>query len=49
MPAARPRSEIGCWPLAKAGLAVEAYRAVLDRVDPDLRYDLGELIEALDG
>ncbi|MEU9714924.1 hypothetical protein [Streptomyces sp. NPDC047976] len=41
--------EIGCWPLAKAVPAVEAYRAVLDRVDADLRYDLGELIEALDG
>ncbi|WP_435056317.1 DUF7691 family protein [Streptomyces venezuelae] len=41
--------EIGCWPLAKAGPAVEAYRAVLDRVDAGLRYDLGELIEALDG
>ncbi|OKI41944.1 hypothetical protein A6A28_25635 [Streptomyces sp. CB03578] len=41
--------EIGCWPLAKAGPAVAAYRAVLDRVDADLRYDLGELIEALDG
>ncbi|MFJ3876954.1 hypothetical protein ACIPW5_05800 [Streptomyces sp. NPDC090077] len=40
--------EIGCWPLAKAVPAVEAYRAVLDRVDADLRYDLGELIEALD-
>ncbi|GAA3121257.1 hypothetical protein GCM10020254_80620 [Streptomyces goshikiensis] len=33
--------EIGCWPLAKAGPAVAAYRAVLDRVDADLRYDLG--------
>lgn len=40
--------EIGCWPLAKAVPAVEAYRAVLDRVDADLRYDLGQLIEALD-
>ncbi|MET9921596.1 hypothetical protein ABZZ04_31640 [Streptomyces sp. NPDC006435] len=40
--------EIGCWPLAKAGPAVEAYRAVLDRVDADLRYDLEELIKALD-
>ncbi|MFE5863180.1 hypothetical protein ACFQ77_21915 [Streptomyces virginiae] len=41
--------EIGCWPLAKAAPAVEAYRAVLDRIDADFRYDLGELIEALDG
>ncbi|MEU8775471.1 hypothetical protein [Streptomyces sp. NPDC048606] len=41
--------EIGCWPLAKAVPAVEAYRAALGRVDADLRYDLGELIEALDG
>ncbi|MFF2194587.1 hypothetical protein [Streptomyces sp. NPDC058157] len=40
--------EIGCWPLAKAGPAVEAYRAVLDRIDPELRYDLEELIKALD-
>ncbi|MFD0374527.1 hypothetical protein [Streptomyces sp. NPDC127112] len=40
--------DIGCWPLAKAGPAVEAYRAVLDRIDPDLRYDLEELIKALD-
>ncbi|WP_331727916.1 hypothetical protein [Streptomyces sp. NBC_00158] len=40
--------EIGCWPLAKAVPAVEAYRAVLDRVDTDFRYDLAELIEALD-
>ncbi|MFF5703758.1 hypothetical protein ACFY7H_14800 [Streptomyces sp. NPDC012794] len=41
--------EIGCWPLAKAGPAVEAYRAVLDRIDSDLRYDLEELVKALDG
>ncbi|MEU9037985.1 hypothetical protein AB0D45_24215 [Streptomyces sp. NPDC048352] len=41
--------EIGCWPLAKAGPAVDAYRAVLDRIDADLRYDLEELIKALDG
>ncbi|MFF8717135.1 hypothetical protein ACF07T_37760 [Streptomyces sp. NPDC015184] len=40
--------EIGCWPLAKAGPAVEAYRAVLDQVDADLRYDLEELVKALD-
>ncbi|MEU6865386.1 hypothetical protein ABZ924_19285 [Streptomyces sp. NPDC046876] len=41
--------EIGCWPLATAGPAVDAYRAVLDRIDADLRYDLEELIKALDG
>ncbi|MCX4633071.1 hypothetical protein [Streptomyces sp. NBC_01443] len=40
--------EIGCWPLAIAGQAVDAYRAVLDRIDLDLRYDLEELIKALD-
>ncbi|MFD9725581.1 hypothetical protein [Streptomyces sp. NPDC059072] len=40
--------EIGIWPLAKAVPAVEAYRAVLDRIEPDLRYDLEELIKALD-
>ncbi|MFI1255329.1 hypothetical protein ACH4U6_16275 [Streptomyces netropsis] len=40
--------EIGCWPLAKAGPAMDAYRAVLDRIDTDLRYDLEELITALD-
>ncbi|MER5807877.1 hypothetical protein ABT143_06730 [Streptomyces sp. NPDC002033] len=40
--------EIGCWPLETAGPAVEAYRAVLDRIDSGLRYDLEELITALD-
>ncbi|GGV97019.1 hypothetical protein GCM10015535_67490 [Streptomyces gelaticus] len=40
--------EIGCWPLAKAGPAMEAYRAVLDRIDADLRYGLEELIKALE-
>ncbi|MFC9755212.1 hypothetical protein [Streptomyces sp. NPDC056921] len=40
--------EIGYWPLAKAGPAIKAYRAVLDRIDADLRYDLEELIKALD-
>lgn len=40
--------EIGCWPLAQAGPAVDAYRAVLDRIDPALRYDLEELIKVLD-
>ncbi|MFJ8390657.1 hypothetical protein ACIQ9Q_40480 [Streptomyces sp. NPDC094438] len=41
--------EIGCWPLAEAGPAVDAYRAVVDRIDTGLRYDLEELINALDG
>ncbi|WP_424217258.1 DUF7691 family protein (plasmid) [Streptomyces sp. BI20] len=41
--------EIGSWPLAKAVPAIEAYRAVHDAIDADLRYDLGLLTEALDG
>lgn len=41
--------EIGCWPLAKAGPAVDAYRGVLDQIDPDLQYELKQLIKALDG
>ncbi|MFI6864274.1 hypothetical protein ACIBKZ_30970 [Streptomyces sp. NPDC050421] len=41
--------EIGCWPMEKAGPAIQAYREVLDRIDADIRYDLSELIEALDG
>ncbi|MWA08453.1 DUF7691 family protein [Streptomyces sp. BA2] len=40
--------EIGRWPLAKAKPAADAYRAVLDRIDPDFRYDLNELIKELD-
>ncbi|MFG2652465.1 hypothetical protein [Streptomyces sp. NPDC048436] len=28
--------------------AADAYRAVMDRIDPDFRYDLHELIEKLD-
>ncbi|THA53147.1 hypothetical protein [Streptomyces sp. A1136] len=40
--------EIGCWPLAKAGPAADAYRAVVDRIEPGLRYDLEELIKVLD-
>ncbi len=32
-----------------AGPAIHAYREALDRIDPDLRYELSELIEALDG
>lgn len=41
--------EIGCWPMQQAGPAIKAYREVLDRIDPDLRYELSELIGALDG
>ncbi|MFI5725917.1 DUF7691 family protein [Streptomyces cyaneofuscatus] len=41
--------EIGCWPMQKAGPAIKAYREVLERIDPELRYELGELIDALDG
>ncbi|MBK3544949.1 hypothetical protein [Streptomyces sp. MBT60] len=41
--------EIGVWPMQKAGPAIQAYREALDRIDPDLRYELSELIEALDG
>ncbi|MFF1733714.1 hypothetical protein [Streptomyces sp. NPDC058247] len=41
--------EIGCWPLSQAVLAVDAYRAAADRIDTDLRYDLEELITALNG
>ncbi|MGW3304596.1 DUF7691 family protein [Streptomyces rubiginosohelvolus] len=40
---------MGVWPMQKAGPAVRAYRETLDRIDPDLRYELSELIEALDG
>ncbi|MFD4224663.1 hypothetical protein ACFWRE_34695 [Streptomyces fimicarius] len=41
--------DIGVWPMQKAGPAIPAYREALDRIDPDLRYELSELIEALDG
>ncbi|THA47719.1 hypothetical protein [Streptomyces sp. A1136] len=41
--------EMGCWPMVTIGPALEAYRVVLDRIDPDLQYDLKELIQALDG
>ncbi|MEU6618623.1 DUF7691 family protein [Streptomyces parvus] len=41
--------EIGVWPMPKAGPAIQAYREALDRIDSDLRYELSELIEALDG
>ncbi|GAA2826108.1 hypothetical protein GCM10010505_58210 [Kitasatospora aburaviensis] len=39
---------IGHLPLAKAKPAADAYRAVLDRMDPDFRYDVQELIEKLE-
>ncbi|MEV2255719.1 hypothetical protein AB0I94_35070 [Streptomyces sp. NPDC050147] len=37
--------EVGCWPLAKAKPAADAYRAVMDRIDPDFRYGLNELLD----
>ncbi|TRV81017.1 hypothetical protein FKN01_04555 [Streptomyces sp. 130] len=39
---------IGHLPLAKAKPAAEAYRAVLDEIPADFRYDVQELIEKLD-
>ncbi|GHE31275.1 DUF7691 family protein [Streptomyces capitiformicae] len=39
---------IGHLPLAKAQPAADAYRAVLDRMNPDFRYDVQELIEKLE-
>ncbi|MDQ0828388.1 hypothetical protein QF032_000232 [Streptomyces achromogenes] len=39
---------IGHLPLAQTKPAAEAYRAVLDRMAPDLRYDVEELIEKLE-
>ncbi|WP_406198379.1 hypothetical protein OH807_14230 [Kitasatospora sp. NBC_01560] len=39
---------IGHLPLAKARPAAEAYLAVLDRLDPDLRYDVRQLAEKLE-
>ncbi|WP_052868822.1 DUF7691 family protein [Streptomyces niger] len=39
---------IGHLPLAKAKPAADAYRAVLDRLNPDFRYDVQELIEKLE-
>ncbi|MEU8432804.1 hypothetical protein AB0F18_07780 [Streptomyces sp. NPDC029216] len=39
---------IGHLPLAKAKPAADAYRAVLDDMNPDFRYDVRELIEKLD-
>ncbi|WP_411082079.1 hypothetical protein [Streptomyces sp. cmx-18-6] len=48
-PPAEGSPEIGCWPMQKAGPAIAAYREVLDRIDPGLRYEVSELIGALDG
>lgn len=39
---------IGHLPLAKTKPAADAYRTVLDRMDPDFRYDVQELIDKLD-
>ncbi|MGW0366808.1 DUF7691 family protein [Streptomyces sp. NPDC002990] len=39
---------IGHLPLAKTKPAADAYRAVLDRMDPGFRYDVRELIEKLE-
>ncbi|MFI8099547.1 hypothetical protein [Streptomyces sp. NPDC086023] len=39
---------IGHLPLARAKAAADAYRAVLDRMDPDFRYDVQELAEKLE-
>ncbi|MFD6231567.1 hypothetical protein ACFWFZ_32610 [Streptomyces sp. NPDC060232] len=39
---------IGHLPLAKTKAAADAYRAVLDRMDPDFHYDVQELIAKLD-
>ncbi|MFJ6632939.1 hypothetical protein ACIQMR_16355 [Streptomyces sp. NPDC091376] len=39
---------IGHLPLARTKPAADAYRAVLDRMDPDFRYDVQELITKLD-
>ncbi len=38
---------IGYLPLANAKPAADAYRAVLDRMDPDVQYDVQELIDKL--
>ncbi|RII14821.1 hypothetical protein DSC45_20920 [Streptomyces sp. YIM 130001] len=40
--------EIGCWPLAQAKPAADAYRAAREGVDPDFRTELDELIQQLD-
>ncbi|MFD8997884.1 DUF7691 family protein [Streptomyces abikoensis] len=39
---------IGHMPLAKAKPAADAYRAILDQLDPSTRYDIQELIDKLD-
>ncbi|KAB7843022.1 DUF7691 family protein [Streptomyces mobaraensis] len=40
--------DFGRLPLAKAKPAADAYRRVLDRIDPDLTYDVRVLIDMLD-
>ncbi|MFE9453377.1 hypothetical protein [Streptomyces sp. NPDC006739] len=39
---------IGMFPLVKAKPAADAYRAVLDRMDENLRYDVQEIIDKLE-
>ncbi len=39
---------IGMFPLAKAKPAADAYRAVLDRMDQGLRYDVQQIIDKLE-
>ena len=39
---------IGHLPLARTKAAADAYRAVLDRINPDFRYDVQELIDKLE-
>ena len=39
---------IGMFPLDKAKPAVDAYRAVLDRMDQGLRYDVQQIIDKLE-
>ncbi|WP_274565051.1 DUF7691 family protein [Streptomyces spiramyceticus] len=39
---------IGHLPLAKTKAAADAYRAVLNRMDPDFRYEVQKLIDKLD-
>ncbi|MFE6906818.1 DUF7691 family protein [Streptomyces erythrochromogenes] len=39
---------IGHLPLARTKEAAEAYRAVLDRMDPDFHYDVLDLVEKLE-
>ncbi|MFD6076421.1 hypothetical protein ACFWG5_12675 [Streptomyces hydrogenans] len=48
IPYALDGPDIGMLPLAKAKEAVDAYRAVRDRIDPDFVYDLDLLVEKLE-